>query len=92
MNASNKDKRVRVRGQRIMVSVPMTVEERDLLQQASAVTGIPQATFLKEAGLEMAGRKMWEALREEAAGGTHEIWPKGAGGVRKAIRGKSAAR
>ena len=61
----------------IMVSVPMTVAEREMLREASIATDIPQAVFLRDAGLEMAGRKLWELRRTEAAFGRRPVSPTG---------------
>ena len=63
------DGKKRARAPRIMIAVPVTVEERDMLREASSATGIPQATFLRDAGLEMAGRKLWEVRRKAAEQG-----------------------
>ena len=76
----------------IMVSVPMTVAEREILREASAATDIPQAVFLRDAGLEMAGRKLWEIRRTEAAFGRKPLFLTGKRkeGARKSSRRKAA--
>ena len=51
----------------VMVSVPMTIEERDRLREASRELGVPQGALMRDGGLEEAGRWLWKHRQRASA-------------------------